>query len=841
MAGRIQIAVVGDVTADWYRVENPRYRLRQEGTAPPRTKVWQLPDSSVRMFAIPGGAWLLGQIIAEAVSGSSGQTHDGDIEVISYKQEMTSLEGTPRTIKTASANELIYSLAELSLFPRDPDGAAKPGEKDRSVYRIKEPPRYCGPNDASEFRGIPLEPNRPIHKEASQIIVVEEQGIGHHDDEVLKFLKSSEIRNDAFLVFKLSSFLPKSRDGLMSRQAGAANPIWEYVAQRFKDRLIVVVACESLRTLGLDISRGLSWERTATDFVKLLQDARLGGLKECRHLILRISVSGAIHCSRTSQDSESLDKFELFYDPANIEGSYYDRKHDGTMMGFNSLFVAWIIRHLCLAMHAGPKGGPDLAAVSQAVDAGISGAIGLCRALYRRSMGQYVETIQRFETTIENFQKWRNKNPPRDIGSNKFSEWFVELGKGKISAAQTYKSFEAWMEESKRKMVVIPAEMKIIRRWMRKAGYRPAKVPKSYKLTRDIFDEAEADPGAKQPWGRIEVPAEVSEHKDWNIIAKKISAAEMESKGLEIQKRGFHGGNLGVPYARYGGLNVVHRSEIEGYRSIHDLIGSYIREVNVPRPLSIAVFGPPGSGKSFGVTEIAKSFKNANIRSIQYNLSQFRPGGDELELAFLKIRGTTQGGEIPLVFFDEFDAEDFKFLVHFLEPMQDGRFKHGETYYEIGKAIFVFAGGICHNYEMFFEKIPKPDKGQPDTKKMHDFKSRLRGFVDIAGPNKVDDEDIAWKIRRAILFRSILQRKHLRYLLPQADGEANIDEDVLRAFLNVEEFSHGTRSMEAVLEMCIVPRGQRLDKSCLPPDSQMELHVNPEKFTECLNARAKLS
>ena len=60
-----------------------------------------------------------------------------------------------------------------------------------------------------------------------------------------------------------------------------------------------------------------------------------------------------------------------------------------------------------------------------------------------------------------------------------------------------------------------------------------------------------------------------------------------------------------MPVGEFGALLTADRREIEGFRSIQNLIGEYCSLARPPRPLSIAVFGPPGSGKSFAVTQIA--------------------------------------------------------------------------------------------------------------------------------------------------------------------------------------------------------------------------------------------
>jgi hypothetical protein len=122
--------------------------------------------------------------------------------------------------------------------------------------------------------------------------------------------------------------------------------------------------------------------------------------------------------------------------------------------------------------------------------------------------------------------------------------------------------------------------------------------------------------------------------------------------------------------------------------------------------------------------------------------------------------------------------------------------------------------------------------------KIPDFISRLKGFVNVLGPNrkKVASEespfsDPYYVIRRAILLRSILQRTAPQ-LFHSQDGKnlLSIDRGVLRAFLKTREYKHGVRSMEAIGAMSQLAGKSAFERSSLPPEAQLDLHVDGQEF-----------
>lgn len=283
-----------------------------------------------------------------------------------------------------------------------------------------------------------------------------------------------------------------------------------------------------------------------------------------------------------------------------------------------------------------------------------------------------------------------------------------------------------------------------------------------------------------------------------------------------------------VPVCRYGNLTTVDLDERESYDAIKGLLDDYIiaadhADGHALRPLSVAVFGAPGSGKSFGVKQIAKSFGRFDVFTL--NLSQYNQY-EEMISALDTALHTAE--KIPLIFFDEFDCEYrntgrgwLKFL---LAPMQDGEYTLNGKITTIDKAVFVFAGGTASSFRQF---LPTTEEETAAFKavKGPDFVSRLRGILNIKGPNPVSTTDKAYIIRRALLLRDLLKRKAPQLFDPET-GVIRISKGLLSALLRTTEYRHGTRSMEFILDMSRLSGVTKFTPSCLPMRDQMDLHVD---------------
>lgn len=349
-----------------------------------------------------------------------------------------------------------------------------------------------------------------------------------------------------------------------------------------------------------------------------------------------------------------------------------------------------------------------------------------------------------------------------------------------------------------------------------------------YDLFKSLFSNAQA---LKQGWSLLSLTK-------WDLysLARQIA--------LRGPMKALQGWN--IPIAKYNFLLTVDRKEIEFLHHLKSLISEYLLNRS-NQPLSIAVFGPPGSGKSFSIKQLAKTLDlpEYEIKDITFNLSQFNEENpNDLYQAFHAVRDISLSGKIPLVFWDEFDSKALAWLRYFLAPMQDGEFQEGQLTHNIGKSIFVFAGGTCSCMEEFEERarLAKAEKGP-------DFLSRIKGFLNVMGPNPLvaycgEDQDASversqtssskntdpeYIIRRAILINSLLQ---IGYRQLFKDGVLQIDDGVLNAFLLAPRYKHGTRSLETIFKTSQLYGKTKYHRSDLPPESQLDLHVDGHQFFE---------
>lgn len=303
-----------------------------------------------------------------------------------------------------------------------------------------------------------------------------------------------------------------------------------------------------------------------------------------------------------------------------------------------------------------------------------------------------------------------------------------------------------------------------------------------------------------------------------------------------------------LPHARFGKLMTPDRLEIESLRQIRQRLRDYKDTKSVGRPLSIGVFGPPGSGKSFGVQQLTEEiFGEASW--FPFNLSQFTSPQDLIG-AFHLLRDRALTERTPVAFWDEFDSENMFWLRHLLAPMQDGKFQDGDLNHSIGRCVFIFAGGTSSTFDEF-AKPRAGGKGSTEQrtadrefslKKGPDFASRIDTFINVLGPNQrqlanrygrpqVDDSDVAFPVRRALLIRHFLKRGEREYI--------DIDRGLLHALLRTRDYRHGSRSVEKLIEALRGGANGDVRRSSLPPAGQLGMHVDITDFMSLMEQHTR--
>ncbi len=623
---------------------------------------------------------------------------------------------------TSLPPDILRSTLELGLFPVHHQ-SGQPGR----VYRIAHFLGFSGPA-ASPPALLPI-----VGDDAqAQLVILDDNNDGFNAREEYWPQALKTPGTAPVIIYKTNN-------------PASSSPIWQQIETSHLPNTIVVIYGDDLRAKGVNISKGLSWEKTALDFVwQINNNPTLAYLANARHLIVPLGLEGAIYYRNDGIAAES----RLFFMTNEFEGSFI-KESQGKMYGLSSCFVAGLAHSIV----AGIQLQEDL---TKSIEEGVREGIVAAQKYYNLGFGA---------------------NP----GENPFPQpgIFVESANDFIYKEQI----------------------------------------------QDVPIRNSSNPQCRACW----------------YIIKDKSSTGLSEIAYDIVKNGEKSALKFIPIARFGNLITVDRTEIEGYRSIKNLILEYISAKNITRPLSIAVFGTPGSGKSFGVTEVAASIAPGLIQKLSFNLSQLQSLPD-LIAAFHKVRDLVLEGKLPLVFFDEFDSDfngSLGWLKYFLAPMQDGVFREGDSLHPLGKAIFVFAGGTSSTFTEFCGETLQAETEYKQffrhfqNAKGPDFVSRLRGYVNILGPNQTDEQgDHLFVIRRAMLLRSLLERKTPHLL--NEHGQAQIDDGVLRALLKAPRYKHESRSMEAILEMSRLSKAKKWEQSHLPPKEQLKLHVDEEQFARHL-------
>ena len=716
MAARLQprVAIVtGDVTIDW----NLARTRRDRGDA----SAWNADDST-RACWQRGGAALVADLVTAV---TAGLPKDGEIS-----WTVRQMGAPPDAVRP---EDLPYPQSYATWANR-----ARPG--DAPAWRVDE---FLGLDPGPAPGTLPGAQWKKVVDDTpdADVVILDDAALGFREDPALWPAALSASGHRPWVLLKMARPVAQGR-------------LWEHVRRHHGDRLIAVLTVNDLRRTEVQISRELSWERTAQDLAwEIVHNPRVNGLSACAHVLVSFDTAGVFLLSRSANahpthPSGDRPACRLFFDPKVIEGGW-NGAHTGGMIGYTSCLFAAVARQVMLS--------PETPNVAGGIQAGLRAM----RALHIHGYGS---------------------GDTAPVAGLAFPIAFI--------AAELEKT---------------------------DASFAVADVQDPARF---LTEGATGDGAGRGAF--------------WSILQDKYTG-NLGSVAEQIALGGVETALKGVPLGHFGKLYTVDRREIENFRSIRTLVHEYWRRGS-QKPISIAVFGAPGSGKSFGVIQIAEALLPKQIEVCQFNLSQFaRP--DDLLDALHQVRDIGLSGLLPLVFWDEFDTtlngQRLGWLRQFLAPMQDGRFQEGQLTHPIGRSVFVFAGGTRSTMALFERQL-----GEDEWKSVKgpDFVSRLKGYVDILGPNPQpaadgSSPDSFFILRRAMLLHSILKRDASQLFQREERRERlNIDRGVLRAFLHTRIYKHGVRSMESIVAMSTLKGKTAYERSSLPAGTQLELHVDAQDF-----------
>jgi hypothetical protein len=711
-----KVIIAGDILSDWNIIQLCRSQKKLTS--------WNW-DNRAKIFCARGGSALITGIM-KAIQEQTKSNSTGDTFTI-HNSTAEKLDPTdPR---------LAQAFWQLAPFP-----AGKNEVWRVESYLGQEPPQRGG--EQGDADTAPLDWMK-IAEDVSEanLVLLDDADQRFRKQEALWPLAIRAGGKCSWIILKMSHPIVQGN-------------LWDHLIRTHPDKLIVVLTADDLRLSEVQISRELSWERTAQDLVwELTHNPNVNALTRSAHVVISFDTAGAVLISRSTEQPDRSPQGYLFFDPPHIEGSWL-QEQPGGVYGYTSCLVASIARQLLWS--------PDAPGMRQSIQTGLNAM----RSLHLAGFGQVRQ----------------------EISQNEISFPFDTVASTILNDDEPFAEVE------------IQNPMRFLLK--SRGGSRPPLQPAYWTIMEDV-------------------------HQD-----------NLDELAYQIVLEGPQKALKDIPLGKFGHLLTVDRREIESYRSFRSLVGEYIQGGRQKRPLNIAVFGAPGSGKSFGVIQVAGSLLPGQIQVLEFNLSQMKTTAD-LTAALHQVRDVNLSNKIPLVFWDEFDStldgKPLGWLRYFLAPMQDGAFTEGQLSHSIGRAIFVFAGGTSHRLEDFQNVLPD---AAFRSAKGPDFVSRLKGFINILGPNPQKDgqpaspyEDPYYIIRRAILLNSIFKR-NTPQLFSYRDGKErlHIDPGVLRALLHIDEYKHGIRSIESIIAMSMLAEKTSFERSGLPSESQFNLHVDGQKF-----------
>ena len=323
-----RIVIAGDRTIDRFLYSQPAGDTGEN---------WQLIPS-IREFHLPGGVLLLEQLIRASLQLWTE---------VNSPAPVISMTPAPRgDLRLVSPDDVIQSSAQLEQVSAG---------KDKWQWRVGRALGFQGPLRTSS---PPSEKPQPSLTEAD-LIVLDDHGNSFRNDESAWPESLPAWQGDVPIIHKMRHPLHKGRQ---------PDALWACLESRLKmlesPQYVLIVSADDLReTEGVQISKGLSWERTAKELLFQLQYApALKPLQICPCIVVLFGWDGAIVCRRTTQPTPQFTA-TLHFDSQRTEGGF-ESENAGRMFGMTSTFVATLVGRIVIADKEARKlsgsGRPDL-------------------------------------------------------------------------------------------------------------------------------------------------------------------------------------------------------------------------------------------------------------------------------------------------------------------------------------------------------------------------------------------------------------------------------------------------------------------------------------------------
>lgn len=291
------------------------------------------------------------------------------------------------------------------------------------------------------------------------------------------------------------------------------------------------------------------------------------------------------------------------------------------------------------------------------------------------------------------------------------------------------------------------------------------------------------------------------------------------------------------PAQRFGDLLSVERPEQESLRAVVDAVHERLN-LETAQPTSIAILGPSGAGKKFVASNLAKHFgQDTNVKQLTFNGRLLRL--EDLVALCHTIRDNTASGLLTVVRFENFESilePRNELLNDFLVMMRDGHFTDRGHVRSLGHPLLFFLVNQEPPSYQAMDGTPTPTVAESRERRTIDESQLLdsvHGVIRILGPNQTGQYDKMFSVRRALMLRQMLRQKfpHL-----EVNGTIKIDDAVLHALLLVPSYKHGLRSLDKILSTSRLSHKTKFDVSALPPEEQIQLHVDGRIFMSFLRS-----